>query len=88
MFDAMDWVFNPKRALKEDPTLAYGLAEVVEIGECYADGRIRSNNGQAVPQGLVWVREGQALRAEYYGWRKTGICQVAADGSTLYVVTR
>ena len=87
-FDAMDWVFNPPKPPKEDPTLAYGLAEAIAVGECYADGAIRSNNGGRHLRGNVWVRDDQATRAEYYGWRKAGICQMQDDGTTLYIVYR
>lgn len=87
-FDAMDWVFNPTKPPKEDPTLAYGLAEAVAVGETYADGSIRSNRGGRHVSGQVWVRDDQAERAAYYGWKKAGICQMRDDGTTLHIVFR
>lgn len=88
MFDAMDWVFNPTKPPKEDPTLAYGLAEAVAVGECFADGSIRGNRGNRHTNGQVWVRDDQRHRAAYYGWKEAGLAQMQDDGTVLYIVYR
>lgn len=89
MIDAMDWVRQHcSRKTIDEPTLAYGMADVVATGECYADGAIGSNCGGRHEKGQVWVRADQAARAAYYGWNQAGISQVQQDGTVLTVVFR
>lgn len=87
-FDAMDWVFNPPKPPKEDPTLAYGLAECIGPGDCYADGALRTDNGHRIMGGRVWLFEDKLANAAYYGWRQTGLVTVDHRGRALHLVSR
>lgn len=88
-FDAHAWLFDGNRPLLQEPVLPYSGREHVEIGECYADGTIRtSTQGGPLTKGQIRVTEAQAQRAAYYGWKLAGLTQTFDDGRILVIVYR
>jgi hypothetical protein len=65
------------------------MAEVVNVGETFDDGTIRTNRySEGIPAGDIWLTPNQAVRASYYGWRATGIVSYAPNGQELHLVRR
>lgn len=87
-FDAMDWVFNSTKPMKHDPTLAYGMAEIIGPGDTYDDGALRTDDGHRIPHGRVWLHEDKLPNAAYYGWRELGYVTVDRRGRTMHLISR